>query len=242
MQGRLDGLHIITFGAEDNLGNAEEELTFFVNLDTSKPYTTIMIGNETPNLSSKFTLNSSTYITLISEDGMGSGIDFIWYSIDGGSTYYVYEEPFTIPNTTSIINFGAKDLLGNNASAARLSVIVDDREPVVEVPIEPEPEEEVTPPSGELVQLLMDYILFIIILLVVVILLAVIMRKRKGKEDVDFQAEPVITPQVVEMEIKEPQLVFEEEETALPPPPPPMPPPPPPKYTHNPIFNIFIIF
>jgi hypothetical protein len=232
MQGRLDGLHLITFGAKDNLGNSEEELTFYVNLDTTNPYTTIIIGNETPDISAKFTLNSSTFITLISEDGMGSGIDYIWYSIDGGSTYYVYEDPFTIPNTTRSINFGAKDLLGNNASAAKLNVIVDDREPVDEEPEEPEPVDDdgdVTSPSEEIIQMLLDYILFIIIILVVVIILAVLLRKKKGKEEVDFQAEPVTSPQVVEMEVEEPQIVFEEEKIAPPPPPPPMPPPPPPK-------------
>jgi immune inhibitor A len=245
LTGLLDGIHEISYGSFDNLGNEEVAQTIFVNMDSTEPLTTIMIRGEFPELNEKFTLNSSTYITLISEDGMGSGIDFIWYSIDGGSKYYVYEEAFTIPNTTSTINFGARDLLGINASSKRISVIVDDREPVDEEP-EPEPEpDEDDEFSDGFIKMLMDFLPFIIIILVVVIILVALMRRRKGKEEeVDFQAQPQAAPQVVEMEvIEEQQVVFQEERKASPPPkqkkasqppkqrktsPPPPPPPPPP--------------
>lgn len=228
LNGRIDGLHEITWGATDNLGNEEETQSVKIILDTSAPVTTVLIGNETPDLSERFTLNSSTYISLFVEDGMGSGIDFVWFSIDGGLTYLVYKEPFTIPNTTSTINFGARDNLGNNASKTNLRVLVDDSPPDPDQ--KPDDKTEEKPFAEELTQILMDNYLIIMIVLIVLIILAVLLGGRRGKkEEVDFKAEEEI-PQAVPMEvIEEPPVVeFEEEISNVPPPPPPPPPVPPP--------------
>jgi hypothetical protein len=190
---------------------------------------------QTPDISKRFTLNSSTYITLFVEDGMGSGIDFVWFSIDGGLTYLIYEEPFTIPNTTSTINFGARDNLGNNATTTNLRVLVDDSPPDPDGDQQPDKKEE-KPFAENLAQILIDNYLIIMIVLVVLIILAIFLGGRKGKKDeVDFKAEEEI-PQVVPMEVIEevPALEFEEEISDVPPPPPPplpppLPPPPPPE-------------
>jgi immune inhibitor A len=237
LNGRIDGVHEITWGSSDNLGNEEETQSVKIMLDTSAPVTTIEIGNQVPDISKRFTLNSSTFITLFVEDGMGSGIDFVWFSIDGGLTYLIYEEPFTIPNTTSTINFGAKDNLGNNATTTNLRVLVDDSPPDPDPDQNPNDKTEEKPFAEELTQILTDNFLIIMIVLVVLIILAILLGGRKGKkEEVDFKAEEEI-PQVVPMEVieEEPALEFEEEISDVPPPPPPpplpppIPPPPPPE-------------
>jgi M6 family metalloprotease-like protein len=227
--GRLDGIHEITWGASDNLGNVEETHTMTFNLDTLYPETTIIIGNETLDLSERFKMNSSSIITIYAEEGMGSGIDFIWYTIDGGSTYLIYEGPFTIPNTTTTINFGAKDLIGNNATGTTLRVNVDDSPPVIVIDDEPDDESEEKPFAEELANFLSANYMFIMIALVVLIIIAVLlsMRKRKDK-DVDFQVEESAEPVVAMEVVKEvPEVEFEEEAPIIRQPPPPPPPPPP---------------
>jgi hypothetical protein len=126
--GYPDGLHNITYGAQDALGNNETATSFRVNIDTTFPETTITIGNVTPPLDERYSMNTSQLVTLSANDGQGVGIDYIWYSLDGGSTYYIYESPFTAPLSTNTIMFGARDHIGNNASSTILQVDVDEPE------------------------------------------------------------------------------------------------------------------
>ncbi len=128
MMGYSDGLYNITYGAQDVLGNNETAVSLRVNLDMSAPKTTITIGNITPPLNERFSMNTSSLISLSASDGLGAGIDFIWYSLDGGSTYEIYESPFTAPLDTNNIIFGARDRVGNNASSTVLRVDVDEPE------------------------------------------------------------------------------------------------------------------
>lgn len=126
--GYPDGFHNITYGAQDDLGNNETVNSIRVNIDTTFPETTITIGNVTPPLDERFSMNTSQLVTLSASDGQGVGIDYIWYSLDGGSTYNVYESPFTAPLSTNTIMFGARDHIGNNASSTILQVDVDEPE------------------------------------------------------------------------------------------------------------------
>lgn len=240
-----DGLHNITWGAQDNLGNDETIGSMTVNVDITSPLTTIFIGGEIPPPGDdRFSMNSSTPVNLSAHDGTGVGLDYIWYSLDGGITYNLYESPFTVPVGTGAINYGARDLLGNNASSQKTKVLVDDREPVVDDG-DDEPdgdgEEDVTPAYEEVLRKFLDFIVYIIILIVVVILLLLVLRWRKGKKDeVDFQteAEQDTAPfQVTDDKVEVMVEVKEEMGPPSPPPPsspgppptsPPPPPPPPP--------------
>jgi hypothetical protein len=126
--GYSDGIHNITYGAQDILGNKEVASSLRVNIDTTSPETTITIGNNSPPLDDRYSMNTSELVALGADDGEGTGIDFIWYSVDGGSTYSVYDSPFTVPLSTNTIMFGARDHIGNNASSTLLQVDVDEPE------------------------------------------------------------------------------------------------------------------
>ncbi len=192
---RVDGFHIVTYGALDMLGNNETANTHNVNLDTTPPVVTIYIRQQIPGPDSLVTLNSSTPITLISNDSTGVGITFIWFSLDGGTTYNIYKSPFTAPLNTSTVIYGAEDFLGNNATGVTVRLNVDDTEP------DPEPEpdidddnEVIQPSEKNLFEMIMDnYYLFILLLIVIVVialLVALLSRRKKGNgEMVAFQTE-----------------------------------------------------
>jgi hypothetical protein len=105
---RIDGLHTVTYGAMDMLGNNETAKSITLNLDTASPETVIYINQTIIEPDSLVKLNSSTPITLISDDGIGVGVNFIWFSLDGGTTYNIYQSPFNAPLNTSKIIFGAE--------------------------------------------------------------------------------------------------------------------------------------
>lgn len=198
----FDGLHNITFGAQDRLGNREIINNITIYLDTTPPSVVIYIGgnpvNQTP-----YRLNSSTPITLMADDA-GSGIVLLWFGIDDISNYAVYHTAFTVPVNTTKIFYGAIDNLGNNASGISIRIIVKDEQK--EVIVEDEDEEPEEASFGEKIgQFFTDYLfLFIIIIIVCVLIMVLLARKKKGKEeDITFQAEKEV-------------------------PPPPLPPPPPP--------------
>lgn len=218
LTGRIDGLHIITWGALDHLGNNETANYLQVNLDTKPPSMTIYIGGQVPPPNTKVTLNSSTPVTLVADDGIGVGVDYIWFSLDGGSTYNLYESQFTVPLNTSTIIYGAKDILGANATGITIRVVVDDREP--EIDDGDDDGDEPPPPDKGIFEMLMDYFYLLIMLIVIVVVLLLIIllsRRKKGKEDtVSFQ---------VEDQKEEAMVEFEEEVDSAPPPPPPPPPP-----------------
>ncbi|UCF08254.1 MAG: hypothetical protein JSW28_00755, partial [Thermoplasmata archaeon] len=182
-----DGLHIITFGSSDNVGNNRTDSTLIVNLDRTPPVSLLSIGDTFPDPDDRFTTNSSTPVEISADDGIGVGVNFIWFSVDGGSTYQIYETHFTLDlNTTSII-FGAVDLLGMNASGTTVRVIVDDREPIIE---DDDDEERKVAERPPVLDMFMDYLLYIIILIIVLIIVGLLLRRGKGKQEtVDFQTE-----------------------------------------------------
>jgi hypothetical protein len=240
-----DGFYNITWGAQDNLGNNETANTMIVNVDTSSPLTTIFIGGEIPSGEERFSMNSSTPVNLSADDGLGVGLDYIWYSLDGGITYNLYDSPFTVPLGTGTINYGAIDLLGNNATRESIRVLVDDTEPVIDDGEDDgeddgDVEEDPTPAFEEILDMFLGYIPYILIIIIVVILLLLLLRRRKGKEEeVDFQTDAEqdtapfqVTDDKVEVmaEVKEdvspPSPPPPSSPAPLPPPPPPPPPPP----------------
>ncbi len=235
-----DGFYNITWGAQDNLGNNEAANTMIVNVDTSSPLTTILIGGEIPSGEERFSMNSSTPVNLSADDGLGVGLDYIWYSLDGGITYNLYESPFTVPLGTGTINYGAIDLLGNNATRETVRVLVDDTEPVIDDggddgEDDGDVDEDPTPALEEILGNFLNYIIFILIIIIVVILLWLLLRRRKGKEEeVDFQTEAGQDTSPFQVTYDKAEVMAEVKEEVSPPSPPPpsspapFPPPPPP--------------
>lgn len=185
------GLHIITYGAQDNLGNNETASSITIYLDRLPPSANITIGNMSPESGDRVTTNSSTPVTLYATDGNGTGVAFIWYSLDGGTTYRVYDSQFTLDQNITSIIFGAQDLIGHNSTSINIRVTVDDREPVIdEEPEEPEIVEEEPRILDQIMAMLIDYLFIIIIIVIVVIMVVALSKMRKKKEEpVAFETE-----------------------------------------------------
>jgi len=134
LSGYLEGLRIITWGSIDNLGHTEIVNSITVNLDTTPPIVDITIGP--PKFRAQATDNWNvtdfTEFTIThNNDGSGSGINLVWYIIDG--VFYEYLTPFTLSAGTHTIFWGAEDNLGLNESGSSLSVTVDVESPQTDI-------------------------------------------------------------------------------------------------------------
>jgi len=109
LQGYEDGIHRMDFRAIDNMMNAESRLqehnTVFVNLDNTPPSSTIE-----PN---KTNIDLREAIALEADDGQGSGVQEILFSIDGGE-WQTYTEEFSLDEYGHhTISYRSVDNLGN---------------------------------------------------------------------------------------------------------------------------------
>lgn len=119
-----DGLHVIAWGSLDNLGNEEVSKSTHVYIDNTPPSILVDIGWPNRTSDNLIYVTFSTPIQFIPVD---SGVNHttMYYSRDGGLTYYTYTLPFTISPTTTEVMFFGEDGLGNKANVSRLNVIVD---------------------------------------------------------------------------------------------------------------------
>jgi hypothetical protein len=124
MIGYADDQYTILWGAVDNLGHNETGNEIDIVIDNKPPI--IMDGIGSPNVPyEQYTLiNSSTLIFLNSVDE-DVGNPVIYYSIDGGAIYKVYDSPFTVSYRTSQIIYWAEDILGNKANESIFNLVVD---------------------------------------------------------------------------------------------------------------------
>lgn len=233
LQNSMDGLHTIVWGTKDNLGNNETGDSMDVFLDTKFPFTTIYIDGEIPEPGVRVRMNTTTLVNLSAEDGDGVGVDFIWYSLDGGSTFNVYENEFNVTLGTSTIVYGAKDKLGNNATFTTTRVFVVEEKPPDNNATDNgngdngEDDEDLEPATKGIFEMLMDYmiwlILIIIIIVIIIVILALIRRKKGKKEIVDFQTQPQQPVVTMQMEDNYENVTVEFTENKVNPPPPPPP-------------------
>ncbi|UCG70317.1 MAG: S8 family serine peptidase, partial [Thermoplasmata archaeon] len=126
LYGYADGLHMIGWGGEDNLGNNMTEESMQIYLDDTPPIT--MIEIDTPFLVSEGIpyVDTTAKVNLLWNDGLGVGASWMWYSLDGGVTYSIYTIPFTLTIETTSIICGAEDLVGNNATPTLFPIIVNE--------------------------------------------------------------------------------------------------------------------
>lgn len=143
LSGYWEGLHIITWGSIDNLGNNETGNSITVWMDDSEPKTDLTIDLPRYPLSPHDGCNVSltTLFTLIGADipaAHNSGIGNTWYMIDGD--YYVYLGPFDFSaygEGSHTLTWGSEDHLGNNETGNYIIIWVDDSTPETSLTVGP---------------------------------------------------------------------------------------------------------
>jgi immune inhibitor A len=126
-EGYSDGFYTIEWGSLDNLGWNETQNTLTVYLDNTPPLISIEIGLPNVTINNVSHITSTTPITLYSFDSGVNGTA-IFYSIDGGATYSMYDSPFTVLSSTTTIIYGGEDALGNRGEESSFQVVVNNKD------------------------------------------------------------------------------------------------------------------
>jgi len=124
-----NGWHTIQWGSVDRLDNNESGNSKGVYLDRALPNTALIVSepNHRENPAVDWTVTSSTEFTLVPGDA-DSGVAATEYSIDGGTNWYVYTTPFTVPGTTDIW-YRSTDNVGNVEAIQTSNILMDDTPP-----------------------------------------------------------------------------------------------------------------
>jgi hypothetical protein len=102
-----EGSHTVSYWSTDNAGNQESAQSLTVKLDLNAPTSSAQISP--PIMNGWY---ASPTVTLTGNDGAGSGIDHIDYSIDGGASH-VYSGPLSGFSTGNhFVQFRAVDVAG----------------------------------------------------------------------------------------------------------------------------------
>ncbi|MGD0997944.1 MAG: chitobiase/beta-hexosaminidase C-terminal domain-containing protein, partial [Thermoleophilia bacterium] len=105
-----EGSHTVTYWSVDAVGNIEGTHTGYVNIDLTPPVTTAT-GLQADNHSGW--RNTSQTVTLTGDDGSGSGVASISYTVDGGAAQ-TYSAPFTVSGFLQHqVTYWATDAAGN---------------------------------------------------------------------------------------------------------------------------------
>ena len=108
--GAADGVHVYQYRALDNAGNSSSIGSCTVWIDTTPP-TTTATGLQPDDLSGWRT--TSQTVSLSADDGSGSGVTSISYSVDGAAPQ-TYSGPFTVSGTGQHpVTYAATDAAGN---------------------------------------------------------------------------------------------------------------------------------
>jgi hypothetical protein len=102
-----DGVRTLEYRATDNLGHVEATRSLTFKVDGNAPTTTASVSPAAQN-----GFHRSAMVTLTGNDGAGSGVVGIQYTVDGSGTRS-YTGPFAVPSSGShTITFRSADLTG----------------------------------------------------------------------------------------------------------------------------------
>ena len=122
-----EGTHTIVYWSVDAAGNIEGNHAGFVNIDTTPPVTTAT-GLQLDNHSGW--QNTSQTVTLTGNDGSGSGVATVHYTVDGVS--HTYTSPFTVSGQGSHpVTYWSVDAAGNTEATNTGYVNIDTTLPTV---------------------------------------------------------------------------------------------------------------
>jgi hypothetical protein len=118
--------------AVDIKGNVSAVRSADFVIDSTPPVTTAMVSPD--DVDGWYV---SPTVTLAADDGEGSGVDFVQYSLDGGP-WTTYASPFLVTGDgTRAVEYQAVDLLGNAESVQMLALKVDATPPVTTAMVSP---------------------------------------------------------------------------------------------------------
>lgn len=128
-----EGRHTITYRAIDNVGNTETEKTVKVQSDNTSPVSAWSISEgQSLEKDNRFYLNANGRIALSSVDpiinNVASGVERINYGIDAAPDT-MYTSPVSLTEGIRIVNYSAKDNVGNAEVAKSTIIYVDGTSP-----------------------------------------------------------------------------------------------------------------
>jgi len=124
-----DGSHTVSYYSVDSDGNAETPQSITVKVDLHDPTSS---GSISPPIQNGW--YASPTVTLTGDDGTGSGIDHISYSIDGGS-FHTYTGPISgFATGNHFVQFYATDVAGRvEGTIHLLAFLADSDKPTVTI-------------------------------------------------------------------------------------------------------------
>jgi len=127
------GWHNVTYGSIDWLGHESLEGNVTVVVENDDPTTMLTIPATTSidGLGNVW-VNDTGAFTITADDGMGVGIDFAWYVIDGA---YSTGTGFTLSEGTHDVMWGSRDLLWHNDTNGPTTYRVDGTAPTTSLVI-----------------------------------------------------------------------------------------------------------
>ncbi|MBI4349989.1 MAG: hypothetical protein HY550_00990 [Elusimicrobia bacterium] len=134
-----EGRHIIKYRAIDNVGNVEAERSLEVQCDNTAPVSKWSVSSgERIELGNKFYLNVLGRIALESADppvyNVASGLENIYYGIDAAPATK-YTSVLGLVEGARILNYKAKDNVGNTEVVKSTVIYVDGTKPVTELTV-----------------------------------------------------------------------------------------------------------
>ena len=140
LAGDLDGLHALSYFAEDIGANREPPRFSTVAVDNTAPVSELSVGLSSFTAADlKIYVSSRTLLSFVSVDpssgGVASGVEFIHSRIDGG-TFTVFLASFTLAEGVHGLEFQSEDRLGNLELLKGATVLADATPPTVGFRIE----------------------------------------------------------------------------------------------------------
>jgi len=131
-----EGTTTVSYGSTDRAGNHETVKSVTVKIDKTKPTTSASVEPAAPNGANDWYTSNAT-ISLSSADNT-SGIATTEYSIDGGTTWLLYTNSFSITNEgVTTVKYHSTDNAGNVETAKNITVQIDKTAPTTSASINP---------------------------------------------------------------------------------------------------------
>ncbi|MGZ4281260.1 MAG: OmpL47-type beta-barrel domain-containing protein, partial [Gaiellaceae bacterium] len=123
-----EGSHTVSYWSTDNAGNVETAHTLTIKVDLNPPTTTATLAPAIHN-----GWYASPTLTLTGDDGAGSGVAHIDYSLDGGA-FQTYSGPISGFSTGNhFVQYRATDVAGRVEATKLIAFKVDAEPPTVTI-------------------------------------------------------------------------------------------------------------